>query len=284
MSERCSPHWRVPMLQVVFSLTAVALTGIASVGVQEVGAQDDALADGRMHYIASCARCHGVDGGGGEGPPLARTRLDRAPDDGALVRIIRGGIPGTAMSGSWWLSSGESTEVARYVRSLAPQGPDEMEALTGDPSRGRSVFEAEGCARCHTVGGFGTARGPDLSTVGSRRGVEHLREALLDPAAALPRGMTAMPRDFVDYLVVRVVDTAGRELRGMRINEDSYTIQIKDARGAVHSFQKQSLRALDREFDRSLMQSYSGRLSEAEIEDLVAYLASLTGRPLRGIS
>jgi putative heme-binding domain-containing protein len=250
----------------------------------EVSGQDEALADGRVHYIASCARCHGVDGGGGEGPPLARARLDRAPDDEALVRIIRGGIPGTAMSGSWWLSPGESTEVARYVRSLAPRGPDEMEPLTGDPSRGRALFETEGCARCHTIGGFGTARGPDLTTVGARRGAAHLRDALIDPAAALPRGMTAMPSDFVDYLVVRVVDGAGGEVRGMRMNEDSYTIQVKDARGVMHSFQKEALRSLDREFDRSLMQSYADRLTDAQIEDLVAYLASLDGRALRGIS
>jgi cytochrome c oxidase cbb3-type subunit 3 len=240
--------------------------------------------DGRVHYIANCARCHGVDGGGGEGPPLARSRLPRAPDEGALLRIIRAGISGTAMSGSWWLSEGESRAVAQYVRSLAPSGPGDVEALSGDPTRGREVFESEGCARCHTIGGFGTARGPDLTTVGARRGADHLREALVDPAAALPRGTTAMPSDFADYLVVRVVDGEGRELRGVRMNEDSYSIQIKDARGNLHSFYKPALRELEREFDRSLMQSYADRLTGDQIEDLVSYLASLTGTDLRGIS
>lgn len=259
-------------------------TALAVIGATELGAQDEESPEGRVHYIASCARCHGVEGGGGEGPPLARSRLERAQDDAALVRIIRGGIPGTGMSGSWWLSPDESQQVARYVRSLAPEGPDEMEALTGDPTRGRALFQSEGCVRCHTVGGFGTGRGPDLSTVGARRGAAHLREALIDPPAALPRGMTAMPRDFVDYLVVRVVDASGREVRGMRMNEDSYTLQLKDGRGVVHSFYKPTLQALDREFDRSLMQSYADRLSDDQIEDLVSYLASLTGRAPRGIS
>lgn len=284
MHEQTSNPCPFPIRLAVITPAMLILAMLTLAWNAEASGQQEVVADGRVHYIASCARCHGVDGGGGEGPPLARTRLDRAPDDAALVRIIRGGIPGTAMSGSWWLSGSESTEVARYVRSLAPQGPDELEELTGDPSRGRSLFESEGCVRCHTVGGFGTARGPDLTTVGARRGTTHLREALVDPAAALPRGMTAMPSDFVDYLVVRVVDSTGRELRGMRMNEDSYTIQIKDARGVVHSVEKEALRSLDREFDRSLMQSYSDRLTEDEIEDLVAYLASLTGRALRGIS
>jgi putative heme-binding domain-containing protein len=194
------------------------------------------------------------------------------------------GISGTGMSGAWWLSGEELQQVAVYVRSLAPSGPDDLQPLTGAPTRGRTLFQDEGCADCHTVGGFGTGRGPDLTTVGARRGAAHLREALVDPAAALPRGLTAMPRDFVDYLVVRVVTAEGEQTRGMRMNEDSFTIQLKDARGVIRSFYKPALRELEREFDRSLMQSYEDRLSDEELEDLVAYLASLTGTELRGIS
>ena len=238
----------------------------------------DLIESGRSHYLAACARCHGVDGGGGEGPPLARPVLPRAPSDAALVRIIARGIEGTAMGPTWWLGPRDREEVAAFVRSLAPDEAEETDALTGDATRGRVVFEEAGCARCHTVRGFGTARGPDLTTVGARRGVTYLREAIVDPAASLPRGLTAMPSDFPDYLVVRVETDDGRALRGMRMNEDTYTIQIKDARGVIHSYYKPGLRALEREFDRSLMQSYADRLSEEEIDDLVAYLARLDGR------
>lgn len=269
-------------------LAALLAGGLAS--PQRLAAQEpdadgvEDLEKGRGHYVASCAPCHGVQGGGGEGPPLARAQLMRAPDDRALARIVLGGLPGSSMSGSWWLSPDEVAQVVRFVRSLAPSGPDEVALLTGDPARGRALYEAEGCADCHTLRGFGTARGPDLTTVGARRGPGHLREALTDPAAALPRGMTAMPSDFVDYLIVRVVDADGRQVRGMRMNEDTYTLQLKDARGVLRSFYKPDLRELEREFDRSLMQSYRDRLSEEEIEDLVAYLATLTGAALRGIS
>jgi putative heme-binding domain-containing protein len=262
----------------------VLFTPSEGASAQAVATTDQDLTAGRSAYIASCARCHGVDGGGGEGPPLARARLPRAPDDDALIGIMVNGIPGTGMSGSWFLSEIELQNIARYVRSLAPSGADEVNHLTGDPSRGRMLYESEGCDACHTVGGFGTARGPDLSTVGGRRGPSHLRESIVDPASALPRGLTAMPTDFVDYLIVRVVDAGGREIRGMRMNEDSYTIQIKDRRGALHSFYKPDLRELEKEFDRSLMRSYRDRLTEEEVEDLVAYLAALTGAGLRGIS
>jgi putative heme-binding domain-containing protein len=224
-----------------------------------------------------------VDGGGGEGPPLARTDLPRAPDDETLISVMSEGIPGTAMSGAWWLSQEELELVASYVRSLAP-ARDAMGRPTGDPARGRVAFERGRCATCHTVGGFGTARGPDLTTVGMRRGASHLREAILDPGAALPRGLTAMPQDFVDYLMVRVVDGDGGELQGMRMNEDSYTIQLKDARGIVRSFDKSALRELDKQFDRSLMRSYRDTFTDEEMDDLVSYLMTLTGAAPRFVS
>lgn len=265
-----------PFLVVVVAFTLAPCDASAQEDEPAVGAD---LESGRSHYLANCARCHGVNGGGGEGPPLARSLLARAPTEADLVRIISTGIEGSAMGPTWWLSRGDRESVAAFVRSLAPTGAGDVDHLPGDASRGGVVFEEAGCARCHTVRGFGTARGPDLTAVGARRGPQYLRQAIVDPAAALPRGTTAMPTDFVDYLVVRVVEEDGRARRGMRMNEDTYTIQIKDVRGVIHSYYKPDLRTLEREFDGSLMQSYAGRLSDEEIEDLVAYLASLTGRP-----
>ena len=261
---------------------------IPALGQITEAATAEGLDQGRVHYIASCSRCHGVEGGGGEGPPLTRTTLTRAPDDDALVRIMQNGISGTGMPGVGWLAPSELRQVAVYVRSLAPSGPDDLEYLSGDPTRGRTVFENEGCMGCHTVEGFGTARGPDLSTVGARRASAYLRESIIDPAADLPRGVDAgfvgFGLGFVNYLMVGVVDNLGNQLRGMRMNEDSYTIQLKDAQGVLHSFYKPDLLELQREFDRSPMQSYGERLSEEELEDLVAYLTTLTGTNLRGIS
>jgi len=281
-------HSRRSMSSRLLVATALAAALLAIPAARSASAQQtaslsaDELAKGRAHFIASCARCHGVNGGGGEGPPLARAVIPRAPDDETLDRIIVGGIPGTAMGGTRWLSPDERRLVVGYVRSLAPSGGGG--AAPGDADHGRALFESNGCAGCHTVNGFGTARGPDLTSVGTRRGTAYLREAIVDPAAALPRGMTAMPRDFVDYLMVRIVDRNGTEVRGMRMNEDSYTIQIKDARGLVRSFYKPDLRELDKQFDSSLMRSYRDRLSDADIDDLVSYLMTLTGPESRMIS
>jgi len=90
-----------------------------------------------------------------------------------------------------------------------------------------------------------------------------------------------MPSDFLDYLMVRVVDGDGNEVLGMRMNEDTYTIQLKDGRGNLHSFYKPALRELERQFDRSLMRSYRDRFTDEEIDDLVSYLMTLTGPEAR---
>jgi len=63
----------------------------------------------------------------------------------------------------------------------------------------------------------------------------------------------------------------------IRVNEDSFNIQIKDARGQFHSFTKSELKELKRLQNETPMPSYESSLSAAELDDLVAYLASLKG-------
>lgn len=261
----------------LFALCALCITP-SHAQPADSSASDEDLARGQNYYVAACARCHGVNGNGGEGPSLARAILPRAPDDDALISLIANGIPGSAMAPLWWLPEVEQRQVASFVRSLAPSGPAVQELLGGDPGAGRELYDDSGCNVCHTINGFGTALGPDLTEVGLRRGTQHLRDALVEPAAALPRGQTAISSEFVDYLMVRVVDAQGNEITGMRMNEDSYTIQLKDIAGRMHSFDKQSLRVLEKQFDSSLMASYRDSFSSAELDDLVSYLMTLTSR------
>ena len=90
-----------------------------------------------------------------------------------------------------------------------------------------------------------------------------------------------MPSDFLGYLMVRVMDRDGNDVLGMRMNEDTYTIQLKDDRGNLYSFYKPALREVERQFDRSLMRSYRDRFTDEEVDDLVSYLMTLTGPEAR---
>src|SRR5205814_799513 len=72
----------------------------------------------------------------------------------------------------------------------------------------------------------------------------------------------------------------GRELRGVRRNEDTFSLQMVDASGQLHLLDKLKLANLRVE-NRSLMpDNYNARLTEDEITHVVAYLGTLRERDL----
>ena len=159
----------------------------------------------------------------------------------------------------------EAMQVALYVRSL---GRTAVVKLPGDPARGRVLYQSKGCASCHIVQGEGTSLGPELTDVGARRSADYLKQAVIQPAATVPEA----------YLVVRVTTRNGKTIRGMRVNEDTFTIQVRDAANHIYSFRKSALLNLEKQFNQSLMPSFESAFTAAELDDLIAYLASLRGQ------
>jgi putative heme-binding domain-containing protein len=241
------------------------LAALAWLFLQATPSPPGEQAQGQKLFRAHCASCHGFDGSGGRGPSLATSKLRNVTDDKSLMTVISQGIEGTEMPATWMLSEAEVSRIAKYVRSLAGPPPA---PLAGDPARGRALYEGKGaCGACHVVAGRGESIGPELTEVGLRRNAAFLRESLLKPEAALPDG----------FLMVSVVAKDGREVTGVRVNEDSFTIQVKDMSHRYHSFRKAELQELDRMKGSSPMISYATTFKPAEIDDLVAYMASLRG-------
>src|SRR5579871_922506 len=196
------------------------------------------LDTGKQLFVGMCARCHGVGGTGGEGPNLNRPVLTRAQDDDGLLAIIRDGIPDRGMPRVRRLSVTELRELVTYVRSL---GRVSVAANQGNPKAGRAVYEKQGCSSCHVIEGDGGSLGPELTTVGGHRAPDFLRQALVDPGAALPKGVQTLPgRGLNEFLPVRAVTRDGKEVRGERLNEDSFTIQIRSG-NQLYSFRKADL-------------------------------------------
>jgi hypothetical protein len=73
------------------------------------------------------------------------------------------------------------------------------------------------------------------------------------------------------------VTKEGGEVRGIRVNEDTFTIQVRDQAGKFYSLRKADLELLEKQIGKSLMPSFAARLTEPELNDLVAYLVSLQG-------
>ena len=259
-------------------LVRVALLFLGLSAAVPVPARAQISADvehGKKLFEGMCARCHGIDGTGDEGPNLNRSSLTRAGGDEALRAVIRDGIPDRGMPRVRRLTDNELNQLVAYVRSL---GRTTSVAMSGDAGRGRDLYGRLGCASCHIITGAGGSFGPDLSAIGISRGAAYLRQSFLRPAEALPRGSSPVPgRGFTEYLPVRIVTKDGREIRGVRINEDPFTMQVRDLGNMFHSVRKSDVKAIEKEFGKSAMPSFRGRLSDAETDDLVAYLSSLRG-------
>lgn len=221
------------------------------------------LALGQKLYNGRCAGCHGLTGDGGKGANLAVRDLPRAGTDVALYRIVRYGIPETEMPATL-MASREVWQISAFVRSL---GSSSNEAVQGNVARGEQVVGAKGgCLQCHAIAIKGGRLGPALTDIGGKRSPGHLRSKILEPALEITE----------TFRVATVTTKAGKKISGVRLNEDPFSIQIRDFSDEIHSFFKEQLASVQVE-RRTTMPSYKGRLSEAEIEDVVAYLLTLRG-------
>ena len=220
------------------------------------------VAAGSKIFRSHCAVCHGLEGTGGRGPNLARGEFRHGSGDEALRRTISEGIPGTQMEGIYF-SDDQIWQIVAYVRSLKSNS-DSLE-VSGDVSRGEDLFRNKGgCLNCHIVNGKGGGLGPDLSDVGALRSPEFLKTAIVNPDEFIHS----------DYRLFRILDREGQRYPAIRLNEDTYSIQLMNMRGDLLSLSKNVLQQIER-VDTSLMQSYESVFNSEELEDLTAYLHSL---------
>ena len=219
------------------------------------------LEAGRKLYIGKCGHCHGQNGEGGRGATLNTGQFRHGNSDREIFLIIRNGLPNTEMPGTFNAPEVDVWRIVAYVQQLNRQGLKEI--ATGDAAAGLLVYGKNGCAACHRINGKGGFLGPDLSDIGAKRAVRHLRESLLEPNADLP----------LDYRTVEVITITGKRSSGIHLNEDEYSLHLRDSQGSLLSFLKTELKEikLPRE---SLMPDYKS-LSKDELENLVGYLSSL---------
>ncbi|HEY3132026.1 MAG TPA: PQQ-dependent dehydrogenase, methanol/ethanol family, partial [Acidobacteriota bacterium] len=222
------------------------------------------LAGGKI-FATLCQSCHGNRGGGGRAPAMRNQNFKHGSTDGQLFDSIQNGIPGTEMPASG-LKPNEIWQVITYIRQLTGAY---QERVPGDPATGRKVLTGKGdCLKCHEVNGEGSRLGPDLSTIGSWS-VAELRKALLQPGT----------REGYESDLVSIQTKDGRTLRGLRRNEDTFSLQLMDESENLLAFSKADLAEVKHE-QKSLMPDYNARLSPIELRDLIAYLKTLKMRDL----
>jgi len=139
---------------------------------------------GKAIYEKKCLLCHGEKGdGNGAGAPLLDPRprdftkgkykirtsaSGQPPTDSDLFAIISDGMPGTSMPAWKVLSERDRWNLVAYVKSFAGEAfkegpkaaklPDEVASSKESIARGKEMFEAIECHKCH--GNAGRGDGP----------------------------------------------------------------------------------------------------------------------------
>lgn len=234
-----------------------------------------ALAAGSRLYVQACQACHGGEGRGDRGPALATSVFAHGSSDGELFLSIHNGFPGTQMPGFSSLKADQIWQLVTYLRSLSGSGATTAEKVAGNAGAGEALFFGKAaCGACHGVQAKGGIVGPDLSA-GGRFPADLLRRKILDPNTSMnpqARGRIAT--------AVSVTTKDGRTLRGARRAEDSFSLLMTTADGILQRLDKDRLAEIRYEFESLMPPGYGARLNPNEIDDLVAYLKSQTGRDL----
>ncbi|HTO11843.1 MAG TPA: ethylbenzene dehydrogenase-related protein [Candidatus Binatia bacterium] len=138
---------------------------------------------GKAVYERKCAGCHG-DKGDGKGPAAElllprprdftrglykiRTTAGKTPSDQDLFKIITDGMPGTSMPSWAVLPDKDRWNLVAYIKTFAAEAfkeapkklelPKEVASSEASIKRGKEMFEAIECHKCH--GTEGRADGP----------------------------------------------------------------------------------------------------------------------------
>jgi cytochrome c oxidase cbb3-type subunit III len=222
----------------------------------------DAIRDGGTKFRTRCAGCHGPDARGYIGPDITGRWASGDTDD-RIFDIVRRGVPGTDMTPADPLRvpDREIWQILAYLRTLtpAPSTP-----ASGDAQNGERIFGAN-CGSCHMVNGRGGQLGPDLSRVGSSR-----------PRAVLLKKIRGTSDNIrPGYETVTLVTRDGQRIRGVKKNEDEFSIQIMDTRERLQGYLKANLAEVVTE-PRSMMPAYGvERFGDRDLDDLLQYLGTL---------
>ena len=221
---------------------------------------------GADSFRSQCAACHGLRGeGGSNGPSLTTGTFRRGGSDEALFRTISKGVPGTAMV-SFPLNGKEIWQLIAFLRSV--NRGVAAEQVKGNAAEGERVYRANGCAACHTIAGEGGLSGPDLTGIATRSTLDQIKTSVLDPDADVSP----------DFWSLRAKTKTAQTVTGIRMNEDMDTFQIREPSGKLRSLRKADLSSYEI-VHASPMPSYKGKFGADGLQNLIAYLSSVSNQP-----
>lgn len=163
------------------------------------------------------------------------------------------------------------------VKLYTPKGPgrgwkvDQAVALVQDSlanrdfERGKQIFSAVLCSRCHTIQGEGADVGPELTQLGTRFSVKDMLEAIIEPDKAVSDQYASISFQMKD----------GQSIVGREVNQDANFYYISQ-----NPFDPKTIRKVSKKDVVSskispvsmMLPGLINGLNPNELRDLVAYL------------
>jgi putative heme-binding domain-containing protein len=262
-------------------LAAIAFLGIAARAADDrnpLAGDPKAAKAGEYEFRINCAVCHGLGArGGGRAPDLTRAVKKHVHSDTEMFQAISNGIPGTAMPANGTNGQGvgmtdeEIWQIIAYIRSQEVKAPAKAR---GNAGHGQELFYGDGnCGLCHMVEGKGGRLGPELTGVGGSRTPDAIVDSVRNPSRHLAPGLTEATKEFPqEYESVTVVTADGKQITGVTLNEDSFSVQIMDASEQIYLLDKDRLRSFRKSRESAMPKYDADALSDQDLEDIVAYL------------
>lgn len=221
---------------------------------------------GSRLYGTQCATCHGATGDTIAGVNLRRGQFPRPMNDDDIRMTIMNGVANAGMP-PFALQPAELTGLVAYIRAGFDVG--NVPVRLGNAVQGKAIFEGKGsCGTCHRVAGYGPRTAPDLSEIGSARNPAQLFRSVTDPTTQM------MPIN----RPVQITMKDGKVIKGRRLNEDTYTVQVITEQEQLRSIDKADIRTLDVAKTSTMPTASAAGLTTDDVADLVAYLVSLKGQ------
>jgi len=277
MSERSRRHM-LAALALCFAVTTWVHAGDDR---NPLAGDPKAVKAGEYEFRINCALCHGLGArGGGRGPDLTRAQKKHTHSDSEMFQVISNGIAGTAMPANGTNGQGvgmtdeEIWQIIAYIRSQEVKAPSQP---LGNATHGKDLFYGDAnCSLCHMVAGKGGRFGPELTGVGGSRTREAIIDSVRNPSRRLAWGLNEATKEFPqEYESVTVVTADGKEIKGVTLNEDSFTVQIMDTNEQIHLLEKDKLRSFQKSRESAMPKYNADTLSDKELDDIVAYLISV---------
>jgi putative membrane-bound dehydrogenase-like protein len=177
-------------------------------------------------------------------PPMQKWVYGRSTD--AKVKALATELFGQA-------SGDRAKIIADYQGALGGQ--------TGDPERGKLVFQKAACMTCHQLGGIGINVGPALADVRSKP-AEALLTDILDPNRAVEERWAAYT----------VTTRDGRQLAGLVAGETASAVEIRLPGGLSETVGRDQIASMETTGISLMPVGLDAAITKQEMVDLLAFL------------